>query len=125
MRALNVRQPWAELIAQGRKRIEVRTWPTTHRGPLVIVASLAYAPNAPRELWDVDGGRGVAVCVVELVDVRRPERLAEDEHFAMTTLGPTLWCWCLAHARRVVPAPVRGQLGLFTLPADVRLRLAR
>ena len=26
MRALSVRQPWAELIAQGKKKIEYRSW---------------------------------------------------------------------------------------------------
>jgi ASCH domain-containing protein len=32
--ALSVRQPWAELILTGRKKIELRTWTTDHRGPL-------------------------------------------------------------------------------------------
>jgi hypothetical protein len=37
--ALSIRQPWAGLIVAGRKSIEVRTWPTAHRGPLLIHAS--------------------------------------------------------------------------------------
>jgi len=39
MRALSVKQPWANLIASGRKTIEVRTWATTYRGPVIIVSS--------------------------------------------------------------------------------------
>src|SRR5687767_9624159 len=36
---LSVRQPWAELIVAGRKRVENRTWKTNHRGLLGIHAS--------------------------------------------------------------------------------------
>ena len=32
--AVSIRQPWAELILAGRKRIEVRSWSTVYRGPL-------------------------------------------------------------------------------------------
>ena len=39
MKALSLRQPWASLIADGRKTIETRTWRTHYRGPLAIHAS--------------------------------------------------------------------------------------
>ena len=39
MKALSVKQPWASLIASGKKSLEIRTWRTDHRGPLLIVAS--------------------------------------------------------------------------------------
>ncbi|MBK6692827.1 MAG: ASCH domain-containing protein [Myxococcales bacterium] len=39
MRALSVKQPWAELIAAGKKKIEYRTWSVDLRGELLIVAS--------------------------------------------------------------------------------------
>ena len=32
--AISIRQPWAELILSGRKRMEVRTWVPSYRGPL-------------------------------------------------------------------------------------------
>jgi hypothetical protein len=38
MRALTILQPWAEMIARGVKRIENRTWRTSHRGPLTTHA---------------------------------------------------------------------------------------
>jgi hypothetical protein len=38
MRALSVRQPWAELILSGRKTIETRTWRTSHRGLIAVHA---------------------------------------------------------------------------------------
>ena len=35
---LSVKQPWAALLVAGVKTIEVRTWPTTVRGPVLIHA---------------------------------------------------------------------------------------
>jgi hypothetical protein len=62
MRAISIRQPYAEAIAQGTKRVECRG-SRLSPGPLLILASKA----ADR------GGeflpRGVAICVVELVRV--------------------------------------------------------
>jgi len=39
MKTLSIRQPWAELIIQGRKTLELRTWTVKYRGPLAIHAS--------------------------------------------------------------------------------------
>jgi hypothetical protein len=38
MKALTVRQPWAALLILGAKQYETRTWPTRHRGILLIHA---------------------------------------------------------------------------------------
>lgn len=42
MRAITIRQPWAQLIAEGSKDVENRTWSTRWRGPLLIHAGLQY-----------------------------------------------------------------------------------
>ena len=49
--ALSLKQPWAALLVHGRKTIEVRRWPTGHRGPLLIHA--ASIPDERREGWDL------------------------------------------------------------------------
>jgi hypothetical protein len=36
--AISVKQPWAALIVAGLKTIEVRSWPTRRRGPVLIHA---------------------------------------------------------------------------------------
>jgi hypothetical protein len=46
IKALTIRQPWAELILRGRKPFELRTWRTKYRGPLVIHAA------AKVDAWD-------------------------------------------------------------------------
>jgi len=62
MRAISIKQPWAEQIAQGKKRVEYRG-ARLSPGPLLILASKA-ADRGGKHL-----PRGVAVCVVELVRV--------------------------------------------------------
>ena len=37
--AISLRQPWAALVVAGLKTVEVRTWPTRRRGPILIHAS--------------------------------------------------------------------------------------
>lgn len=48
--ALSVRQPWADRIARGIKTIELRTWRTNYRGPLLICAA-SKRPGTPIVIW--------------------------------------------------------------------------
>jgi len=47
--ALSLKQPWAALLAAGRKSIEVRTWATARRGRVLIHA--AAVPDDREEAW--------------------------------------------------------------------------
>jgi hypothetical protein len=47
--ALSIKQPWAALIVAGHKTVEVRTWGTARRGPLLIHAS--KTPDPRPEGW--------------------------------------------------------------------------
>src|SRR5262245_43537330 len=49
MHALSLKQPWAALLVQGRKSIEVRRWPTARRGPVLIHS--ARVPDERPEVW--------------------------------------------------------------------------
>lgn len=75
--ALSVKQPWAALLAAGVKTVEVRTWPTVRRGPLLIHA--AKVPDDRPEGWalvtpelsDLAELRGGIIGVGELTDCVR------------------------------------------------------
>ena len=111
LKALSVQQPFANLIADGSKTIEIRSKGTTHRGPLLIVSS--KRPDLPPA--------GCAIAVVNLVD-SRPMTVA-DERAAMgkrPTGGATAWVLTLID--RIEPQPVKGQLGLFEVPIRIRGR---
>jgi hypothetical protein len=47
--ALSLKQPWAALVAHGRKSVEVRAWPTVRRGRVLIHA--ARVPDPRPEAW--------------------------------------------------------------------------
>src|SRR2546423_12322639 len=47
--ALSLKQPWAALVAHGRKSVEVRAWPTDRRGRVLIHA--ARVPDPRPEAW--------------------------------------------------------------------------
>ena len=71
LRALSIRQPYAEQILRGTKTIEYRTLRTNIRGRFLIYASLT--PGPPKEfdklgLQPGDLPTGVLVGTVELVD---------------------------------------------------------
>jgi len=46
MKALSLKQPWAELIVSGKKTIEIRNWNTRFRGEFLVHAS--KNPNKER-----------------------------------------------------------------------------
>jgi hypothetical protein len=82
--ALSVKQPWAALLTYGVKSVEVRTWPTTRRGRLLIHAGKvaddrpeAWAWVTTPELRAATELRGGVVGVGELTAcVPYPTRLA-------------------------------------------------
>jgi len=114
-KALSVRQPWASLIASGRKSIELRSWATTYRGPLLVCSGSALWRGADYPI----GPRGVALCWVRLVDVR--EATPEDETAACLLPPPDYrYAWVLDSPRPVREASVKGRLGLWT-PDDALL----
>lgn len=105
MKALSVRQPWASLIASGKKTIEIRSRRTSHRGPLLICAS--KHGNAGDGL-----PRAVAICIVRVIDCR-PLSPSEDERAAHFRGRESDFAWVLDEATPVEPFPIRGQLGVF------------
>lgn len=68
MKALAIRQPFAEHIAKGKKRIEYRSWQTHYRGPLVIIASGSLHKSSELES-DKLLPRSCLVCLVDLVKI--------------------------------------------------------
>jgi len=118
VKALSVRQPWASLIGSGRKTIELRSWPTKYRGPLLICSAVRrWTGDAPLvepiELI-AEPPRGVTIAVVELVDVRRAT--AEDVRGACSEPPADWYAWVLRDPRTVKQVAVSGRLGLFPDP---------
>jgi hypothetical protein len=92
VRAITIKRRWAELIAQGTKRFEVRDYRIDYLGPLVITIS----------------GEKIAYCIVDLVGFQEaeltPSLSPEERQFGK-------WAWVLANPQRCVAVPCVGKLG--------------
>ena len=75
MKALSLKQPWANLILSGRKTIETRKWKTSYRGDLLICSSLQPDKNFAYNVNFLTGIHerpfGKAICLVELYDCKK------------------------------------------------------
>ena len=112
MKALSVKQPWAHLIAEGFKTIEIRTWNTKYRGLLLIVAS--KKPDYPGHA----SGQSVAIC--RLVDCRKEE--PRDWEFShVRCYGPPSiprYSWILEEVIKTPWIEMEGRLRLYEVTED-------
>jgi hypothetical protein len=114
-KALTVKNPYAEWIADGRKQIEVRSRPTKYRGELIICSS--QSPQIEGML------SGCSLAAVELYDVKPLNELTAEEweqtkipieqRASLVGFG-----WFLKNPIRLIEYPVKGQLGIWTLVVD-------
>lgn len=110
MKALSIRQPWAWLIATGKKQVENRTWRTHYRGTVAIQAS-RWDNNSPyrygrllipNELWT-----GCIIGFVDIVDV-----VTVSERFGQ-------YQWILKNAKEIEPVECSGKLGIFEIDEEI------
>jgi hypothetical protein len=128
VRALTVKQPWADAIAHGEKRIENRTKPIPpkHLGTTILIHSGAAEDfNAlPADMvrrWPRHYRAIVAVATLASCHQAAKPRCCTPWGF------PDTWHWVLEDVRALPhpPRPVRGQLGLWTVDDDVLAAVQR
>jgi hypothetical protein len=102
MKALTIQQPWAQLILDGRKKTEFRSWRCHYRGPLAIHAGLGIDKEECRRVgYDADKlPRGQVIAIVEMYDC---VKLREG------------FGWKLRNVRKIRPVKARGKLGLWKI----------
>ena len=124
MKALSLKQPWAGMIANGEKPIETRTWPTRHRGDLLICSSKTFDQSAPSYMYTDSTCflRGMTICIVNVVACVP----MEEKHVigACCDVYEGAWAWILEDIRIVKNLPVKGSLSIFNVdlkPEDLWL----
>ena len=106
MKALSIKEPYANMILSGKKTIETRTWRTNYRGPLLICASAK--PNILNA--------GHAVAFVDLVDCRLMHKT--DEVLACCEIYPHAQAWILENVRPIKQFKVKGKLGIYEVEGN-------
>jgi hypothetical protein len=113
MKAISIKQPWANLIASGQKTIETREWSTPYRGQILLVSS---------KIPKIEPA-GCAVAVADLVDCRVMTK--GDENAAKCSIYPNAFAWVLENVRAIEPFPVKGRLGLYEVDVTPEVVCAR
>ncbi len=121
MKCLSVSQPYADLIIEGKKTIELRTWNTKFRGEFLIHAPIKVDNQACKRLGIDERGirRGVIIGKVEIYDVkqyRSSRELNSDykKHLAGKKHSDHRYGFLLRNPKSLmVPIPYKGSLGFF------------
>jgi hypothetical protein len=144
---LSIQQPFTELILQGRKQVENRSWTWmkdrnwAREGPILLglhaSTKMAYVPHEKLDEWfpgwdegePIEVPLGCVIGVVDLICICRPSDLppALSGH-EFVNQRPDNWCWVFSNPRRLdEPFPATGNARLFNveipderLPASVQ-----
>ena len=117
MKALSIRQPWAELILQGKKTIEVRKWNTKFRGKFYIHASKNFDKEKLEQHNLKDLITGAIVGQAELVDVKKyiseEDFLKDSDKHLAKEFKFGKYGFILKDVKRIKQIPYKGQLNFF------------
>jgi len=116
MKALSLKQPFAELIVAGRKTIELRNWNTKFRGRFFIHASKVPDKDAMKKLGFKELPLGMIVGKAELTDVKKYKTNSEhktdkNKHLANSTWGK--YGFILKNAKRIKNISAKGKLNFW------------
>ena len=121
MKCLSVSQPYADLIVQGKKTIELRTWNTTYRGEFLVHAPLKVREDACIRMG-INASElrtGVIVGRAEIYGVKVYKSKKEiqtdyDKHCAENGFFDNRYGFLLKNPRELrIPIPCKGRLGFF------------
>ncbi len=126
MKCLSVCQPFAELIIQGKKTIELRKWNTKFRGEFLV--------HAPQKIRLDDCKRlkikpelivGAIIGKVELIDVKEYENASQikidsKKHLASNGESDNKYGFVLQNPKQLrIPIPCNGQLNFFEFKTEL------
>lgn len=116
MKALSIKQPYAELILEGKKKIELRKWNTNFRGEFFIHASKNPDKESMKRFGFTSLPSGFLIGKAKLTDVKLYNN--ENEHIQDKDLHLATSFWgnngfILENPTRIEPIPFKGQLNFF------------
>ena len=120
MKCLSICQPFAELIIQNKKTIELRRWNTKIRGEFLVHAPIKIRKEVYEKLKINEKlTTGAIIGKVELVDVKKYESLKEiridkNKHFSSKNFQKITYGFILKNAKPFrIPIPCKGKLKFF------------
>src|SRR5689334_8116307 len=126
MKALTIRQPWAELIVSGQRAFEVRSWKPDYTGWILVHAGKRLDEEAMRRLniraHDLALGAIIGKVRIDAC-IEFTEQSWENlrpQHMEWSAYRPGMFGWHLSEATKFQqPISWSGSLGLFEIPEAV------
>ena len=116
MKALSLKQPWAELVLQGKKKIEIRKWNTKFRGKFFIHSSKVPDSDAMEKFGFSDLPCGFILGEAELVDVKaykNKKEFGKDKNLHLATSKFGDHGFILKNVKRIAPIKAKGNLNFW------------
>jgi hypothetical protein len=116
MKALSLKQPWAELILQGKKTIELRKWNTNFRGQFLIHASKVPDEKGMKAFGFDNlpcGGIVGEAVLVDVKDYKKTKDFEKDKNKHLANVSWGNYGFILKDPRRVDFTPCRGNLNFW------------
>jgi len=126
MKCLSIKQPFAELVVQGRRTIEIRTWNTKFRGEFLVHASQKIDKEICK-LHNIDPSKlihGAIIGKAFLYDVKEYKSLKEfirdkSKHLATERYSDHKYGFLLRDAKRLgKPVYMPGRLNFFNVDLE-------
>ena len=122
MKVLSIKQPFVELILQGKKTLELRTWNTKFRGEFLIHASKVPDKEAMKKFGFDKLPLGCIVGKAELIEVKKYDNVKEhkkdrDKHLASSCFGN--YGFILENVEKIKEIPCNGKLGFWNFEEKV------
>ena len=116
MKALSLKQPFAELILQGKKKIELRKWNTKFRGEFLIHSSKVPDKDAMKKFGFSDLPLGKILGKARLIDVKKYSNELEHSKDNNLHLASSFWGnygFILNNVERIPEIECKGKLGFW------------
>ena len=123
MKALSLKQPYAELVVLGKKTIELRKWNTHFRGRFLIHASKIPDEESMKKFGFENLLCGFIVGKANLIDVKKYKNEMEfnkdkNKHLATKKWGR--YGFILTKVKRIKPIPAKGKLNFWDFKRKLR-----
>ena len=120
MKCLSICQPFAKLIIQDKKTIELRNWNTNYRGEFLVHAPIKIRKEDCKKLKiDKKLTTGAIIGKAEIYDVKKYQSTKEiqndkNKHFSSTKFQEKTYGFILKNPKPLrIPIPWKGKLEFF------------
>ena len=120
MKCLSICQPFANLIIQNKKTIELRKWNTSFRGEFLIHVPIKIRKEEYKKMKIKEKlTTGAIIGKTELYDIKKYETKKEiqedkNKHFSTKKFQEKTFGFILKNSKPLrIPIPWKGQLGFF------------